>query len=63
MNDLLCDYPFTLKIGSKKVKTTQDMLSMAQSYMILEEKLNIWFNNPSLVDTNYSLPSEKELHR
>lgn len=34
-NGLLRDCPFRLKIGMKKVKTTQETLSMAESYMIL----------------------------
>lgn len=34
------------------------MLIMAQSYMILEEKMNILFENPASVDANSSRPPE-----
>lgn len=45
-NGLLCNHPFRLKIERKKLRTTQGMLSMSQSYMILEEKLDTRFDNP-----------------
>lgn len=61
-NDLLGDYPFKSKIGRKRVRTTQEMMNMVQSYMILEEKLNKWFDNPTYVDTNSSRSASKEFH-
>lgn len=39
------------------------MLSMAHSYMILEEKLNTYFDNPASVDANSSRSTGKEFHR
>lgn len=61
-NGLLREYPFRLKIGMKKIQTIEEMLSMAQSYLILEEKLNTEFVNPTFVDTNSGHPFGKEFH-
>ncbi|KAL5070505.1 hypothetical protein RYX36_021392, partial [Vicia faba] len=44
-NYLWCDHPFRLKIGRKKVRTAQEMLTIAQSNMILEENMNTHFDN------------------
>ena len=62
-NGLLRDHPFKLKIGRKKVRTTQEMLSMARSYTILEEKLNTHFDNPVFVNTKSIHPARKESHQ
>lgn len=59
-NDHLKDHPFRLKIWMKKVKTPLDMLSMAESYMIVEDKLSSRFENLVSADTNSSLLAEKE---
>lgn len=55
-NDLRRDLPL-------KVRTTQEMMNMAQSYMILQEKLNIQFNNLTSVDVNSSCPTIRDSHR
>lgn len=45
------------------MKITQDMLSMDQSYMILEEKLNTRFNYPASIDTSSGRPSGRKSHQ
>lgn len=59
-NGLLRDHTFWMKIGRKKVRTTQEIVSMAQSYIILEEKLNMRFDNHIFVDTNFMRPTGKD---
>lgn len=56
----MCDHHFRLKIGRNKVMNTQEMISMAQSYLILKDKLNTCFNNPACASTNSSHPTRKE---
>lgn len=53
-------WPLTAHDWRKKVKTIQEILSMAQSYMILEDILNMCFNNPAFVGTNFIRWSGKE---
>lgn len=55
-NGLLRNQIFRLKIEKKKVRTPLEMLSMALSYMILEEKQNTRFNNIASVDTRSRYP-------
>lgn len=62
-NVILGDHPFRLKIGREKLRNTSDMLSTAQSYLILEEKLNTRFFNPASAETNSSHLTMKEFHR
>lgn len=60
---LIREHPFKLNIGRKKAKTIQEMLTMLEPYMLLEEKLNMHFENPALVETHSSLSAGKEFHR
>lgn len=39
------------------------MITMVESYMLLDKKLNTYFNNLSLVETHSSRPTGKESHR
>lgn len=39
------------------------MLSMVWSYMILEEKMNTWFDNHASSNTKSSDSTSKEFHR
>lgn len=60
-NGLLRDHPLCTKLGGNKVKTTQEMLRLAQPYMNMEGKLNTHFDNPtSTTDTNFDHPPRKE---
>lgn len=53
-NGLLCDQPFRMKLGKKKVKNTQEMLNLDQSYITLEEKLNTHYDNPTFATNEKS---------
>lgn len=54
-NDLMRDLPL-------KVRTTQEIMNIAQPYMILEEKLNMQFDNLTSVDVNSSRPAIRDSH-
>lgn len=58
-NDLLKDHTFKLNIGRKKVETTQEMLNLIESYMIIEEKKSTRFDNPTSTNTNFGRPTRK----
>lgn len=59
-NDLLRDHSFRLKIRRKKVKTTQEMLTMDESYMLLEEKLKMHFDILTSIETQSIHRDKKE---
>lgn len=59
-NCLLRDHPFWSKIGRKKFKTIDQILTMAESYIVLEEELDTRFDNPASVETYTSRPVGKE---
>lgn len=58
-NVIIQDHPFRLKLGRKREGTMQEILSMAKSYMVLEEKLNTWLNNLISVDPNLAARQER----
>lgn len=62
-NGLLRDHPFNQKLGKRKVKFMQEMLTMVEPYVILEEKLYMRFDNPASADFHSSRPIGKESHR
>lgn len=62
-NGLLKGHPFRLRIDRKKVRITQEMMSMVESYMILAERLSTHFDNLIPVDANHASPGWKESYR
>lgn len=44
------DHPFKHKLGKKKVKFVQKMLTMVEHYILLEEKLTVCFDNLTFID-------------
>lgn len=60
-NGLLRDHRSRLKLWRKGTWSTHEMLNMTQSYMILEENLNTWFENLASADTNLAAQQERSL--
>lgn len=61
-NGLLSDHSFRSKLGKRKVKYIQEMLTMAEPFLLLEEKLTIHFNNPTSSEPHSGRPYGKKSH-
>lgn len=55
----MIDHTFRLKRRRKKVNTIHEILTMVESYVVLEEKLNTHFGNPTTVKAHSSLQLER----
>lgn len=55
-------HPFRQKLGEKKVKYIQGMLTMVEPYMILEEKITTYFDNHASIESHFNRLIGKESH-
>lgn len=62
-NNLLSDHSFKKKLGMRKVKYVQEMLTMVEPFMLLEENLATCLDNPMSSESHFGCHLKKNLTR